>query len=167
VNSILEVGYVARAHALSGELAVKLFEPDSKTLLDVQRIVLRKDGTEREVKIVSLRPAAKEVLVRGEGIKTREAAEALAGSTVLVFREDLSGLAEGEYFQGDLVGLTAVNERGEVLGVVEELWATGPVPNLVIRQGDSELIVPFAEEFVPEVRLGEGAVVVRPPDFLE
>ena len=51
---------------------------------------------------------------------------------------------------------------------MEEIWDTGPVPNLVIRgEGRPELVVPFADEFVPTVDLEQGVLVVRPPEFLE
>jgi 16S rRNA processing protein RimM len=103
-----------------------------------------------------------------EGVYYRSSAEKLVGGTVLVFREDLDAPEEGEFFQGDLVGLTAVDESGQVLGVVEEIWQTGPVPNLVIRaEGKPELVVPFADEFVPTVEMEAGRIVIRPPEYSE
>jgi 16S rRNA processing protein RimM len=101
-------------------------------------------------------------------VERREDAEALVGATVLVFREDLEPPEEDEYFQGDLVGLTAVDEAGNVLGRVEELWDTGEVPNLVIRaEGREEMVVPFADDFVSTVDIPGGRIVVKPPEFLE
>ena len=169
LRPLLELGYVARAHGIQGEVAIRAFDPGSETLDTVERVRLRtRAGEEREMRIESLRPASKEDLVAFEGVETRAAAEALVGSTVFVYREDLEPPEEGEYFQGDLVGLTAVDEAGQELGKVEELWATGEVPNLVIRgPGKSELIVPFADEFVPSVDVPGGRIVIRPPEFLE
>ena len=80
------------------------------------------------LRIESVRPTPKETLVVFEGVSGRTAAEALVGATVLAFREDLEPPAEGEYFQGDLVGLTAVDEAGKVLGRVEELWRRARCP---------------------------------------
>lgn len=160
---------MARAHSLSGELGVRTFDPASETLFEVERVLLRpRTGPERVYAVESVRPTPKELLVRLEGVARREDAEALVGAAVLAFREDLEAPAEGEFFQGDLVGLTARSEAGEELGRVEELWTAGEVPNLVIRGGPAgELVVPFADEFVPSVDLEAGVVVVRPPEFLE
>lgn len=165
----LELGYVARAHGLQGEVAVRTFDPASETLGHVERVLVRpRSGAERVMRIASVRPTPKETLVVFEGVKGRDAAEALVGSTVLAFREDLEPPAEGEYFQGDLVGLTALDESGNVLGRVEELWETGEVPNLVIHaEGREELVVPFVDEFVPTVDIPGGRLVVRPPEYLE
>ncbi len=165
----LELGYVARAHGLQGEVAVRTFDPASETLDFVERVLVRpRTGAERVLRIESVRPTPKEILVVFADVRGRTAAEALVGATVLAFREDLEPPAEEEYFQGDLVGLTAVDESGKVLGRVEEIWETGPVPNLVIRaEGQEELVVPFVDDFVSTVDIPGGKLVVKPPEYLE
>ena len=165
----LELGYVARAHGLKGEVAVRPFDPGSETLDFVKRVLVRpRTGPERVLRIESVRPTPKEILVVFDDVHGRVQAEALVGATVLAFREDLEPPAEDEYFQGDLVGLTAVDEAGNVLGRVEELWSTGEVPNLVIRaEGKEELVVPFADDFVSTVDIPGGKLVVKPPEYLE
>lgn len=166
----LQVGYVARAHSLNGEVGIKLFDPGSEALFEVDRVLLKlKDGKEqRELAIEEIRETPKELLVSLEGINGRTAAERLVGSTVLVFREDLETPAEGEYFQGDLIGLQAFDEAGNALGVVEEIWETGPVPNLMVRTpGGGELVVPFADDFVLSVDLEAGRVVIKPLELSE
>lgn len=165
----LELGYVSRAHGIRGEVAVKSFDPASRSLESVRRVLIRrKDGREQLFVIESVRPADKELLVTLEGVSGRSASEALRGSTVLVFRDDLPPPAEGEYFQGDLIGLLAFDPEGKPLGTVQELWETGPVPNLVIRdEAGTEIIVPFADEFVPTVDLAQGRLTVNPPELTD
>jgi 16S rRNA processing protein RimM len=165
----LEVGYVARVHGLKGELAVRTFDPDSEALSSVRRVVLRlRSGEERDLSLVSARGAAGSVLVTFAGIGSREDAEPLKGATVLVHREDLPPPGEGEWFQGDLVGLEARTPEGAPLGKVTEIWNTGPVPVLVVEgDGPEPLMVPFVDEFVPEVDVQAGVLVVRPPEMLE
>lgn len=170
MKPLLELGYVSAAHGIRGELTIKPFDVASETLFEVERLVLRLRGstTEETHTIESIRATPKGFLMALEEVTTREGAEALVGATVLVFREDLEEPAEGEFFQGDLIGLTAVDEQGKVLGRVEELWETGPVPNLVIRGPETpELAVPFVDEFVPSVDLAAGRVVIRPPEYEE
>lgn len=165
----LEVGYVARAHGLKGELAVRTFDPESEALSTVRRLVLRlRSGGEQDREVVGTRPMTGATLVMLAGVTSRSAAESLQGATVLVHREDLPAPEEGEWFQGDLVGLEARTPEGVALGRVTEVWNTGPVPNLVIeRPGKESLIVPFVDDFVPEVDVGSGVLVVRPPEMVE
>jgi 16S rRNA processing protein RimM len=164
----LQVGYVAKAHGLRGEVVVRTFDPSSEILFEVQRARLRRrDGAELELSLEEARPAGREIVVAFAEVRTREDAEALVGATVFVFREEIDPPADGEYFQGDLVGLAAVAEDGRPLGKVEEIWNTGEVPTLVIRRPGEELLVPFADDFVGEVDVERGRIVVRPPELTE
>lgn len=160
----LQLGYVSKAHGLDGEVVIRTFDPASETLFEVDRVFLkRRDGTEQELEIRDARLSSKDFLVFFEGITRREASLPLVGSTVFVFREDLEPPAEGEFFQGDLIGLEAITEDGAVVGRVEELWSTGEVPTLVIRDAaKKETLLPFADDFVGEVDLPGKRVVVRP-----
>ncbi len=169
---------MARAHGLTGELAIRTHDPASQVLAQVKRLFLdRRTGTAlgpvpgEEVKLLAARPAAaSEWLVRVERITDRRSAETLKGRSVHVFREDVAPADEGsgEFFQGDLVGLEAVSPEGTSLGRVEAIWSTGPVPNLVIRGGEGEeLLIPFADDFVAEIQLDRGRIVLRPPAYLE
>jgi 16S rRNA processing protein RimM len=169
VKPLLELGYVRAAHGLNGEVVVRTHDPASQALDEVERVWARlRSGEERELAIEGVRDAPKgDLLVVFVGIETRKTAEALVGATLSVFREDLEAPAAGEFFQGELVGLEAVDPQGAPLGKVEEVWNSGPVPNLVIRGDGRELMVPFVDEFVPEVDLARGRVVVRPLDLGE
>ncbi len=164
----LQFGYVSRAHGLDGQVVVKTFDPASEVLFEIDRLKLKhKDGSEKEYVIEEVAEApGGDLRVNLEGIGNRPAAEKLVGSTVYAFREDLDAPADGEFFQGDLVGLAALDEQGTALGTVEEIWNTGPVPNLVVRGGPGgELLVPFADEFVVKVDLVARTVVMRPPEI--
>ncbi len=162
-------GYVSRAHGLRGEVVVRTFDPASSVLADVERVwVQPREGAARELEVLEAREASGgDLLVTLAGVTTREAADALKGAQLFAFRDDLDAPEEGEFFQGDLVGLLAVTPEGKPLGRVEEVWSSGPVPNLVIRDGARELMVPFADDFVASVELEEGRVVVIPPEYAE
>ncbi len=164
----LEFGYVTRAHGLHGEVVVRTFDPASEVLLEVERVwVKRRDGAEQQLEVLEVAPGAEErAVVTFEGVGSREAAEALVGATLFAFREDLDQPGDGEFFQGDLVGLTAVDAQGTVLGMVEEVWNTGPVPNLVIRQAGNEWVLPMVESFVKRVDLEKKQVVIELPEYV-
>ncbi|MDQ3265049.1 MAG: ribosome maturation factor RimM [Myxococcota bacterium] len=166
----LQVGYVNRAHGLTGEVGVKLFDPGSEALHEVRRVLIKPKGggAPQTLIIESVRETPKEVLLVFQGVRGRSASERLVGSAVLVFREDLTAPAENEFFQGDLIGLAAFDEAGNALGTLEEIWETGPVPNLVIRkEGGGELVVPFADDFVVSVDVAAGRLVVKPYELDE
>lgn len=169
VRPTLEVGYVARAHGIHGEIAVRTFDPQSTVLEAVKRLVLQlRSGGERPAVVESARRAADRLWTPARVRSVVSAAEALRGATVRVHRTDLAAPGEGEWFQGDLVGLEARTPDGQPLGRVTAVWNTGPVPNLVIEDSrGEELLVPFVDDFVPEVDVEHGRLVVRPPEMVE
>jgi 16S rRNA processing protein RimM len=164
-----QFGYVSKAHGLNGEVVIRTFDPASTVLGEVDRIFATlKDGSQRELELREVRDGpGGDLIASFKGITKRVEADTLRGSGLFVDRDDLDEPEEGEFFQGDLVGLAVVSVSGEALGVVESLWNSGPVPNLVIKLGEAELMIPFAEEFVKQVDLEAGRIVVEKPSYEE
>jgi 16S rRNA processing protein RimM len=169
VKDWLGVGYVSRAHGLKGALVVKTFDPASTALGEVERVQLSpRSGPPFERALVDVREGpGGDLLLVLEGVAGRVEAEALVGAAVAVHRAELEPPEPGAVFQGDLVGLRAVTPDGRPLGVVHEVWSAGPVPNLVLRDGEREEMVPFAEDFVRAIDLKAGTIVIEPPRFEE
>ncbi len=112
------------------------------------------------------RAHGKGVAARLGGCEVRERAQALAGATVAVRRDQLPDPGEGEYYWADLIGLAVVDTEGRELGQVVDLIATGANDVLVV-QGDRERLIPFLpERVVLEVDLAAKRVRVEwDPDF--
>jgi 16S rRNA processing protein RimM len=114
--------------------------------------------------IFAARKTPKGFLVDVEGIGSREDASSLKGEELLLDRCDLDPPGEGEFYVTDLVGLTAIDDAGEVLGTVDDTFETAAHEVLVVRRKDEDLYVPFTLEHVPELDLKSGKVVIRPPE---
>jgi 16S rRNA processing protein RimM len=169
VKQLLQTGYVARAHGLKGELAVKTFDPSSTGISEVESVLLKlRDGTEQLHKVKTLRNGPQgDLLLTFSKVTTREQAEVLVGSGVFLNRAELDEPEPGEYFFGDLVGLTVHDVNGIHIGEVSEVWSSGPVPNLVIKCVGSkeEIMIPFAEEFVKQIDLAAQKAIVVVPEM--
>lgn len=114
--------------------------------------------------ILNSRATPKGFLVDLEGLADRRGALALRGEALLLDRSELDPVPEGEFYVGDLVGLSAMNEAGTPIGEVEETFETAAHETLVIRTSEGELFVPFTMEHVPRVDLEAGRLTVRPPE---
>lgn len=165
----LQFGYVSRAHGLDGEVVVRTFDPASTVLDEIERVLVRtREGEERELAITQVREGPKgDLLVSFKGVRRREQSEPLTGSAVFAFREDLEAPGDDEVFQGDLVGLECFSPDGVRLGTIEDVFDAGAVPNLVIRDGEKELMVPLVDDFVKEIDLTARRAVVVPLDLGE
>jgi 16S rRNA processing protein RimM len=107
-------------------------------------------------------------VVHFEGIEDRTAAESLRGQT-LTIDVDPTELPEDpdEFYDHQLVGLKVKLEDGSLVGVVGEVIHL-PSQDLlsVKREGDTEVLIPFVLEFVPEIDLDTKSVTITPPPGL-
>jgi 16S rRNA processing protein RimM len=174
----IEVGRVARAHGVRGEVRVAP-STDNPERFVVGAVMyaasagggLRPTDPDRvRVEISSIRGTEDSPIVSFAGFETRTDAEALRGSVLQVPAAELPELEEGDFYSFDLEGLAAESVDGSPLGTVTEVLETPAHDLLVIAlvQG-GELLVPFTYELVPEVDLENGRVVVdaqrlRPPE---
>ena len=116
-------------------------------------------------KIFAVRQTPKGFLVEVEGVRSREEARTLKGEELLLDRGELDAPEEGEYYVADLVGLTAVDGAGEIVGTVEDTFETAAHEVLVVREeDDGDFLVPFTLEHVPELDPQAGRITIRPPE---
>lgn len=129
-------------------------------------ILLGSDGRWREARIEDGRSQGKGVVMKIEGCDDRDAAAALMGSEIAVWRDQLPPLPEGEYYWADLVGLEVRTLDGIRLGVVEDLFQTG-ANDVIVVKGDRERLIPYVPgDVVREVDLdGHTLTVDWDPGF--
>jgi 16S rRNA processing protein RimM len=165
------VGRIGRPHGVRGEVTVEV-RSDDPDLRFFVGAVLRTDPADRGPLTVTGKRWHREVLLLTiEGIDSREAAETLRNTELLVEVADLPELEDPDsYYDHQLVGLTArlldESELGEVVAVRHE---GGDL--LVVRRpegapGSSDVLIPFVRAIVPTVDVAAGFLVVDPPEGL-
>ena len=166
------MGHIFRAHGVRGEVKVWPETDDPERFRALATLYL---GTEpalaRPIAVESVRfqqtRRGTVVVLKLEGVETREAADALKSSSVFAGSEDLPSLAEGEFFFDDLIGLTVKDEAGAVLGRVKDvLDMPAHEVLLVAREGGAEAMVPAVAPFLVDVDVKAGHVVIRPIEGL-
>jgi len=161
VSERIEIGGVARAHGIRGEVVIVTHDPDSETLDGVAAIWV--GGVER--KVVGVRDTQRGWLVQLEGIVTRNDAEALRGQPVEVEREALA-LTDDDLLLHDLVGLEVRRTDGTPWGKVAEIMVGSHQDLLVIHDGEIERLLPLVDQFVTSIDVEAGVVIVDPPEDL-
>jgi 16S rRNA processing protein RimM len=159
----IEIGGIARAHGIRGEVVIVTHDPASETIGRVERIYV--DGAPRRV--LAARGTHRGWLVLLEGVATRTEAEALRGRPVEVDRADL-GLEEGDVLLHDLVGCAVRLVDGTPWGVIASIDSVpgGLQDRLVIHDGGIERMLPLVDVFVKDIDLDARVVTVDPPEGL-
>jgi 16S rRNA processing protein RimM len=107
------------------------------------------------------------LVVRFAGIQDRDAAQALRGTRVTIRGFERPELPDpDEFYDSDLVGLTARTPTGEQLGPVIDVLHTAGADYLVLSVAGRDRLVPFVAAIVPDVDVAGGTVVVDAPEGL-
>jgi 16S rRNA processing protein RimM len=163
----LVVGRIGHAHGVKGEVSVEVRtdDPDRRY---APGSVLATDPPERgPLTVAQVRPHHGRLLVLFEGIADRDAAETLRGTLLVVDAATAGETDDGEWWDHDLVGLTAVTTGGRTLGTVADVvHVPGPPLLAIVAEDARELLVPFVASIVPEVDVRGGRLVVDPPPGL-
>jgi 16S rRNA processing protein RimM len=168
-SRMIPVGRIARPHGVRGALKVTtygeslagleagatLFLPESSSLAGHPKLT-----------VVSLRVQGKQLVVNFEGLETREEAQLLVGLEVFLPEERLPPAPEGEYYYYQLMGLAVETRDGKLLGIVRSIIEAGGNDVYVVEGEGKEILVPAVDEFVHEVDLERGRIVVELPEGL-
>lgn len=162
------VAQFGAAHGVRGEVRLKSFTEDPMSLASYSPLKSR-DG--RAFVIVSARPAAGTtpdmLVVRVEGVATRDMAETLNGLELLMPRDRLPATEADEFYHDDLIGLDVRMRDGNEAGTVVAVRNFGAGDLIEVAPGRGPtFLVPFTRAVVPEVDIAGGRLVIDPPPGL-
>ena len=157
------VGAIAGAFGVRGEVRLKSFCTVPEDIAGYGTLT-REDGSGGwQVRLT--RPVAGGLGAHLSGVATREAAEALRGTTLWVPRSALPALPDDEFYHADLIGLPVFDPGGAPLGRVRAIFDHGAGDIVEVEGGASgTLLLPFTRAVVPTVDLAAGRIVADPPE---
>lgn len=154
------IGRIGRPHGLRGEVTVVVItdEPDQRFRVGS---VLGCQASTDTFTVTGCRWHKGVLLVSLAGVDDRTAAETLRGTVLTA----LVSMAEtpsdpGEYYDRQLIGLTACSVEGEALGTVTAVSHLPSQDLLVISHNGSQSLVPFVAALVPDVDLAAGTCTI-------
>lgn len=116
-NEKLTVATILKPQGIRGEVKVKAMTDSADDLLAFKTVLI--DGVAYSV--LSVRAQGEFAYLALKGIADRNAAELLRGKDIEVDRSDMPALPDGRYYIADLIGCSVLNERGDILGEVEDV----------------------------------------------
>ena len=164
---LVVVGRVGRPQGIKGEVTVEVrtdapeerFAPGAVLVTDAGHLI-----------VAQSRDHSGRLVVLFEGVADRSGAELLRDTLLHVDASTLPELDdEDEYYDSQLIGLSAELADGTALGTVADVLHLPHGDVLAVtREPRAELLVPFVRDIVPTVDLsGRRVVVVPPPGLLE
>lgn len=168
--NLVLLGEFGRAHGLNGEVRLKSYTADPLAIAGYGPL-LTSDGRTVTLSTVRTAPGSSPdmLIARVTSVSARNAAEALNRVALFVPRDRLAKPEDDdEVYAADLLGATAVDEAGTVVGTVVAVpnYGGGDLLELRPAAGGATALLPFTKAFVPVLDLAQARVtVVLPDDF--
>ena len=148
----VEAGEIVTTHGVKGEVKVLPWLDSPEDLCDFDRC--RIDGKEFEIEQCRVQKTCD--LVKLAGIDTMEAAQAMRGKTIELYREDID---DEVIFAAELIGVGVFCE-GEKIGKVVDVLDY-PGNSVYVVKGKYEYMIPAVSAFILSTDMEKNEMQVR------
>lgn len=145
------VGKFNGFHGIKGEIKIHPLVDDLELFYDFKSIEIN----EKDYEVEGVRFHKNNVLVLLKNHNDRNSVEGLSGYIKAELNENL---ADKEYYISDLLEMTVLDENSSIIGIVSDFSNQGQ-ELIYIRliekfAAKSDLIVPFVEDYILDVKIG-------------
>lgn len=148
----IEAGEIVTTHGVHGEIKVLPWLDCPEYLLDFKRVRI----AGKDYALESCRVQKTCNLLKLQGIDTVEAAQALRGKTVEIYREDVD---DSVIFAAELIGVE-VYAAGEMIGNITDVLDY-PGNSVYVVKGQHNYMIPAVKQFVLETDLQDNTMQVQ------
>lgn len=148
----LEAGEIVTSHGISGEMKVLPWSDGPEFLMEFERV--RIGGADYKVEDCRIQKTCN--LLKLKGVDTVEAAQALRGKTVEVYRCDAP---EDVIFAAELIDMTVLCDGQEIGKITDVLDYPGN--KVYVVKGTYEYMIPAVKEFVLDTDMDKETMQVK------
>jgi len=148
----IEAGEIVTTHGVRGEVKVLCWLDDPEMLCEFDRC--RIDGKAYEMEQVRVQKTCN--LVKLSGIDTMEAAQAMRGKIMQLYRQDID---DEVIFAAELIGMEVFAE-GKSIGKIREVLDY-PGNSVYVVKGEYEYMIPAVKHFVLSTDMEKNEMQVK------
>jgi len=164
-NSLyIECGKIINTHGCKGGLKLESWCNSPEELVNLKNLFLFENGIYKSYKVLKASIFKQFVLVELDGINDMDLAIKLKNNIVYASRDDFE-LEDGEYFIADVIGLSVIDvDSNKIYGKISDIINRGASDIYVITTDNGEVMVPVVDEFIKDVNIEKGIVLIKPID---
>lgn len=162
MSELICLAKIVAAHGIKGEVKLKSWTSTPQGVCAYGKL-FSKDGLRTfSCRMTGLSKGL--VLVKIEGVNTRNDAEALVGTELYVPREVMPKLKENTFYQADLIGLKVLKRPelkhiGQIVGVYN--FGAGDILEIKYTNASETQMIPFQDTYVHEINIKKGYIAVN------
>lgn len=167
VSELIAVARAVKTRGLRGEIVADLLTDFPERFARLERLIaVWPNGSRQSLGIEESWFQGKRLVLKFAGYDSVEAAKTLIRCELAVPESERVELAADQFYTWQLIGCRVETIKGEDLGIVRDVTATGGAEILVIDGHNRELLVPMAEEICVEIDIERKLIRVDPPEGL-
>jgi len=153
-----------KPHGIKGAVKVKSYAESPEIFLASKYLSLRHDdGTRREVTIVRGGDMGNRLILKFDGIDTREDAEGLIGFSIVIDTDDLPETEKDEYYWHDLMNMEVMDGNGKQYGYIKQILPTGSNDvYIAVDDRGRETLIPATHDAVLDVSIPGRRMIIDP-----
>lgn len=164
-EGFITVARVLKTQGRHGEVAIELHSGAPERFSPgVKLSAVTKDDQRRNLELEGLWPHKAHLILKFAGIDSISDAEALVGCELQVPLAQRARLEAGWNYISDLVGCTVFDRDREVGKVSEVRFGAGEAPLLVVKAGQKEHEIPYAEAYLQNIDLAARQIRMTLPE---
>lgn len=152
-----QMGRIAKPHGLAGDIKVAPDTDDPYRFTELRTVHVGKSADSVllfDIVSARIQPSkfGSTVLLKLDGVDSRDQAEKLYGQLVFANQDDLPPLEDDEFYYSDVIGHAVVSDDGKHLGQVADIVEAPGQDKLVVQRPDgSRFMIPMVPEFLSDV----------------
>ena len=164
-DNLIAVGKIISAKGLRGEFNVVPLSDVPERYEALGDVLIEfVDGSVKNHSVEMIKFREPRLYVKLVGVDDRTEAEKFRGAFICIGREDLMELPTDMYYEFDLVGIEVRTTADNVIGTVKRLERYPANDVFVIENEQGEIMLPAVREFVLDVNVADGFLVVNIPE---
>lgn len=155
-SPMVVIGRILKPFGVHGEVRAESLTDVPGRFVGLHAVLLTlPDGRQCETHVISVKQVHQGVILGFSAFSTPEAAASYRGAYIQIPEDRNLAREKDVYYQFELIGLHVEDPDGHVIGKIEEVQEYPQHHVLVIRNGDSEILVPASRQTIDMVDLSK------------
>ncbi len=157
-----QIGVISSTHGIRGEVKVFPTTDDVKRFKKKMEVFMDTGDGDKLLRVESVKFFKQMVILKFYEYDSINDIERYKGKSLYVSRKNAIPLKEGEYYIADLIGMTVIEDTGELLGTLKDVIETGAndVYEVTMQDGNT-ILLPAIRECIIKINPEEKEMTVH------
>lgn len=161
-DDLVSIGVIRGAYGLRGEVRVSPLTDFPERFNKMDKVFVVGPGTRTLMNIENSRNANQTILMRFQGVDSRETAEGMRGQYLMVRESEVYPLPEGSYYHFQLKGLRVFDQERGYLGILQDILETGANDVYTIKSDEyGEILIPAIKDVILRVDIEKQEMQIK------